>query len=280
MRVRSIFDLYNYNFSLNVLNALNYKWEREKIFSCFHSPKTVNMLLYLDGCSAEYTLKNGEKLYAHSGDITYTPIGSEYSIRLFDFENEHSGTFGINFYLYDSENLPFVLSNDVLIFHLEDKHNYKLLFSKVVLHSEVAIPCYGKMKAGMYDLLLNLAASHKLDRFKRYNLISTGILYMEENVEQELSIAEIAELCNVSETYFRRLFKDYSGMSPVEYRIVSKINRAKLYIEYDDLSISQIADILNFTDTAYFSKQFKARVGMTPLEYKAYVKKHKNGLSN
>ena len=91
---------------------------------------------------------------------------------------------------------------------------------------------------------------------------------MEENPSQNLSINEIAKMCNVSEIYFRRLFKEYSGLSPVEYRIKRKIEKAKSYLDYDNLNISEIADILGFTDTAYFCKQFKAHTGTTPLNYK------------
>lgn len=273
MNVHSVDELYNYNFSINVVNAMNVHWHTQESFNCINSPKKVNMLLYLDECSAEYTLKNGKKLYAHSGDITYTPVGSEYSIRFYDLKTPQSGTYGINFFLFDPENQPFRLcDNHLKIFHIGDGYNYKLLFSKVVMHSEAAVPCYGKMKAGIYDILLNLSAAQKLNRFNRYELISAGILYMEENIDQELSISEIADMCNVSETYFRRLFREYSGLTPMEYRMVNKINRAKLHLEYDDLAISEIAEILHFTDTAYFSKQFKTRVGMTPMEYKKTVK--------
>ncbi len=271
MYVRPIHELYNYNFSVNVINALKSHWRTQNFFSCIDTPKEKNILLYLSDCKAEYTLKNGEKLYAKSGDITYTPVNSEYSVRFYDFKDEASHTVGINFFLFDADNCPFVLSDTVTILTPTDDYNYKLLFSKVDIHSEAAVTCYGKMKAGMYDILLNLSASMRLDKFKKYNLISAGILYMEESIDYDLSIAEIAALCNVSETYFRRLFKEYSGLSPVEYKITSKINKAKLFLEHDNLTVSEIAQKLNFADTAYFSKQFKDRVGMTPLEYKSYT---------
>ena len=79
-------------------------------------------------------------------------------------------------------------------------------------------------------------------------------------------------MCNVSEAYFRRLFKVYSGMSPVEYRTVSKICRAKQYLEDDELTVSEIADKLKFADTSYFVKQFKRATGKTPNEYRKLTK--------
>ena len=91
---------------------------------------------------------------------------------------------------------------------------------------------------------------------------------MEENVSQECSIGQIARMCNVSEIYFRRLFKEYSGLSPMEYRLKRRIERAKNYLAYEDMSVAEIAELLGFVDTAYFCKQFKAYTGVTPLGFK------------
>ncbi len=277
MKIIPIDQLYNYNYSMNVLNGLKQYWRGQDWFSCIHAPKERNMLLYLDGCKAEYTLKNGEKLYAGSGDMVYNPIGCEYRVRFYDFETETSNTVGVNFFLYDEEGEPFVLSDEILRFCPEDRVNYKLLFSKINQYSEAAVVCYSKMKAGMYEILSNLSMVHKTRSLKNYHLIAKGILHMEEYADEELSIAEIAALCNVSEGYFRRLFKEYSGLSPMEYRLRSKIEKAKTYLEYDIMTVKEIAQQLGFVDAAYFSKQFKAKTGMQPLAYKKQKTKKQEG---
>ena len=95
-----------------------------------------------------------------------------------------------------------------------------------------------------------------------------GIAYLENVSDAELNLKEVSNLCNVSTSYFRRLFKEYANVSPKEYVINNKIEKAKLYIEYENFTVSEIAERLNFTDSAYFSKQFKRKVGMSPSEYK------------
>lgn len=92
---------------------------------------------------------------------------------------------------------------------------------------------------------------------------------MENESGENLSIAEIAALCNVSEVYFRRLFKEYSGLSPSDYRLRNKIRRAKLLLKYENMTVSEIAESLSFTGSAYFIKTFRRMTGMTPLKYRA-----------
>lgn len=273
MNIISTDNLYDYNYSIEVINALKQKWEGKCSFSCIGHPKEKNMLLYLSGCKAEYTLSNNRKVIAQSGDIVYTPINYEYSVRFFDFEDGNY-TIGVNFFLYDEDNSPFVLSNEIIIFN-QKSSGCSSLFIKLDKYSESTIKRPSKMKAAMYDILSILSESTRTGNLhkEKFGVISEGINYLEHNEEQSLSIPEIATLCNVSEIYFRKLFKEYSGMSPIKFRIKGKIEKAKLYLEYENMTVQEISDYLGFISPAYFTKQFKAIEGITPSEYKKNTKK-------
>lgn len=267
MKIIPISELYSYDYTLHVINGLKQYWKKVNSFSCLHNPKRVNILVYLDGLKAEYTDRKGEKKYAESGDIVYAPVGSEYFARFYDIERE-GYTVGINFFIYDEKQAPFILSDDILIFKAPKNADYKMLFSKVDIFSEAAISCQGKMKAGMYDIVSMLSELCRAKKQSKFDIIMNGIAYLENNSDAELSLKKIAELCNVSTSYFRRLFREYAGVSPKEYVMNSKLEKAMLYLEYENMSIGEIAECLNFTDAAYFSKQFKQRTGMTPGEYR------------
>ena len=130
---------------------------------------------------------------------------------------------GVNFFLYDDKNAPFIISDGITVFSGDG--GYKLLFSKINSASVRAVTDYAKMKAGMYEIMSMICEKSREKRFDRYSIISKGILYMESEDGENLSIPEIAALCNVSDGYFRRLFKEYSGLSPSDYRLRHKKTR-------------------------------------------------------
>jgi len=274
MKIVSVEELYSRDYTLEVINGLRQYWRSTKIFNCINVPKAHHILLYLDGCSAEYLLKSGEKIFAKSGDLIYAPMGAEYKLTLYDFESEKSNTVGVNFRIFDEEGKPIAISSDVVVFDT-DNSAYKYLMSEIEKYGAGNTPCYGVMKANLYRILSMLGEHYhqKSLNSDEYILISKGIFYLENDRTLELSVKQIAEMCNVSEVYFRRLFEKYSGESPAKYKLRRKINKARLYLEYENMSVSEIGECLGFVDTAYFIKMFKKYVGVTPLQYKQSLKK-------
>lgn len=267
MKRINVSELYHHNYSLDVVGSAKQYWETKKTFTSIGSPKVYNMLLYLSGCSAEYTQKNGKKLYAKSKNIIYVPQGAEYSLRLFDFENDESHTIGVNFLLYDDKNEPSVLSKDIRVFDNQDS-SYSYLFQDIFRYSK-SVSCPGGMKGGVYTILSRLSQQRRYERMrsKKYMVISKGIEYLENDDTLELSIHDIAAMCNVSEVYFRRLFFAYAGVTPVQYKIDRKIEMAITLLKYEDMSVADVAEQLGFSDSTHLINTFKKKTGMTPTSY-------------
>lgn len=269
MKIIPIDKLYDLNYSINVINGLKQYWQEGNFFSCINNPKKVNMLLYINGLNAEYTTKKSEKKYAYPGDVVYSPIGSEYSV-VFDKCKKDGCTIGINFFIYDEHNQLFNFSDDIIVFHAPSNANYAALFEKTDQYSEATVSCPGNMKAGMYEVISMLSNLRRSRKPSKYDIIMKGIAYLENNPDIDFNIGDISNMCNVSPSYFRRLFKEYAKISPREYIMNSRLEKAKLYLEYESMTVAEIAKQLHFTDAAYFSKQFKDRTGMTPTEYRKY----------
>lgn len=268
MKKIEIMDLYDIEYSVKVINALQ---QRRTNFSCIGAPKRCNMLLFLDGCSAVYTQKDGQSIYAQSDDMVYIPLEAEYTVEFFDFQSKDSQTVHINFWLFDAKETPFVLNENITVFRA-DNSGYRSIFYKIDHYSEANIQCRGKIKSIMYDLLFKLSDFYRNDRRNKYNIIANGITYLEQDEAQILSIGQIASTCNVSEVYFRKIFKEYSGLSPAQYRLETKICRAKNYLKQDDFSLSEIAERLGFAETSYFIRVFKKHTGITPGAYRTKQK--------
>ena len=104
---------------------------------------------------------------------------------------------------------------------------------------------------------------------KKYTIIEESEKYLEKNLYNgKISIQEIADQSNVSEVYFRRLFKEKHGISPMQYININRLKTAKNLLVEDELSISEISQTCGFLDVYSFSRAFKKWAGISPSEYR------------
>lgn len=98
------------------------------------------------------------------------------------------------------------------------------------------------------------------------NLISKAQLRIRESLESSLTIQQVAEELGVSYSNFRKLFKEYTGLSPAVYQQDLRLQRAKELLSTTSMSIKEIAYQLNFESPDYFSAKFKNKTGHRPSE--------------
>jgi AraC-like DNA-binding protein len=97
-------------------------------------------------------------------------------------------------------------------------------------------------------------------------MVNRAQLRIREELESSLTIQQIAQDLGVSYSNFRKLFKEYTGISPALYQQDLKLQRAKELLSTTDLSIKEIAYQLNFESPDYFSAKFKIKTGRKPSE--------------
>jgi len=79
-----------------------------------------------------------------------------------------------------------------------------------------------------------------------------------------LNMEDVAEQLNVGYTWFRRMFREYTGMSPGHYHLQLRLNRAQSLLHNTNLTVSQIAHATGFTTERYFIRIFREKIGQTP----------------
>ena len=95
-------------------------------------------------------------------------------------------------------------------------------------------------------------------------VIRKASFLLRERTDANLSVETLADELNVGYTYFRRLFKKYTGFSPKQYHTQLRFERVKRLLSETDLSISEIANLLNFDSTFHLSQWFKKLSGTPP----------------
>jgi AraC family transcriptional regulator len=88
--------------------------------------------------------------------------------------------------------------------------------------------------------------------------------YIQTHLDQNLSLAQIAESINISPTYFARSFKRATGTSPHQYVIQQRVERAKVMLKTTDLAIANIAFQVGFSSQSHLTQHFKRLTGSTP----------------
>ncbi len=98
--------------------------------------------------------------------------------------------------------------------------------------------------------------------------IEKARMIMREHPGGEVCLDSIAASLNMSYSWFRKMFKQYTGLSPAQYQLWVKLQKAKALLIGSSKNIKEIAFLLEFESSNYFTVFFKQKTGMTPVEFR------------
>lgn len=114
---------------------------------------------------------------------------------------------------------------------------------------------------------LNLSKSQSLSESKNPRILPAAE-FIKKNYDTKITNEELAELCNMSVTHFRRIFKENFGISPMQYHEKIRMHWAVIFLQSRMFTVSEISEKLGYSDVYYFSNAFKKYTGNTPSYYK------------
>jgi len=92
--------------------------------------------------------------------------------------------------------------------------------------------------------------------------------YIQQNLDKDLTLAELAAVVYMSPYHFARLFKCSTGVPPHRFVIGQRIVRARAFLERQELSIAQISTMVGFRTPSHFTAVFRRILGVTPGVYR------------
>ena len=146
------------------------------------------------------------------------------------------------------------LYEDIIRIAQEEKAGYQQMISSIVL--SILGTVYYKNKNRQYT------DSYIVDKINEARNI------IKSNTESTLSQEDIAKELGLGYSWYRRMFKEYTGVSPAQYHLQQKIMKAKEFLTTTDKNISEIAYSLHFENVCQFSTFFKNKEGITPSEFR------------
>jgi AraC-like DNA-binding protein len=110
------------------------------------------------------------------------------------------------------------------------------------------------------------SSSHEYN--KKREMLAEALRYLESNIINELNVSELALKACMSPHYFRKVFKEVTGLAPIEYINKIRINKAVQLLKDGSLTISEVAEMVGINDTNYFSRLFRKNMYCTPTEFR------------
>lgn len=108
--------------------------------------------------------------------------------------------------------------------------------------------------------------------------IKSAVIDMVRNPNETMKLKfsiYISKKLNYDYTYLSNLFTEVQGASIAQFIIANKIERIKELIIYDELNITEIAFLMNYSSVAHLSNQFKKESGLTPTQFKKLTDKRR-----
>ena len=130
----------------------------------------------------------------------------------------------------------------------------------------------------------NLIAAHLLQHYATHQLavreynyglapskLKKVLEYIDRHLSTDLSLKEIAQQTNISQSHFSRLFKQSVGLSPWQYVIQRRVEIAKQLLKNEDLTIDRVSDRLGFLSHSQFTIFFRKYTGVSPKKYRQQI---------
>lgn len=244
-----------------------------------HHHTECELSVFIDGegiysvCGREYHFKPMDVfLFGSNEEHCITAIDKEINLLNIQFEPrilwEHSENIEI-LKLFSSRNENFsnrfdssdaVLSNLILSMENELKNKnigYKIKVKYLLL-------------SALIHIMRNYPYTKKEGSFfggKVTEYIKNAMLYIDSNLENYLSLKDIAEVACMTPTYFSSVFKKFNGISPWEYITIKRVEMAINLLKTSDMSKLEIAERCGFSSSSNFYKAFLKITGKHPKDF-------------
>lgn len=252
-------------------------------FDLWNQPDNENSIHHHDFFEISIILQ-GESLYlidgewktVRSGDVLMFNPGVDHAEKQLINTYSHQLHIGIkNFKLYgleenhfpNSSSLLSIQDNQLKVFDKawqlieefnQQQTNFHFIGRALVMEMMILLLRSLEKEEQVQDT----AHTNQSDRMNQVvQLITT---YMENNYAKDISIEQLATLYYVSPTYLSKIFKDLTGVSPINYLIQIRLKNAHQMLEKQDLTVKEVAKAVGYEDAYHFSKSFKKHFGISP----------------
>ena len=253
-----------------------------------HSHKDFYELVLVHSGKAEQVIENNHQKL-NGGDIFLIPPGVEYSYKNAEKFEIYNLLFSKSFFRYFEHDLQKSLNYHMLFPLRTDRERSKNNFAPVIfqltsnlfweiekltndIEQELNSSEIGSQVGALSDFLkiiltiIRYAEAKQNNKLNNKNMQNIGKLLaiLDSRYKENWDIASMAKFCNMQINNFRFQFKEQVGVSPINYLMKLRIEKAIGLLQFSGMNVSEIALEVGFSDSNYFSRQFHKYTGKTP----------------
>ncbi|MGH4050873.1 MAG: helix-turn-helix transcriptional regulator [Clostridium sp.] len=227
-----------------------------------------------------YPISKGDLVFRRPGQLVKGVM--PYSCYLICFDMTSNSAKTRESYIFDkNQQFQFYYLNMMLdaippVFHPESSEKYHQLFDSVLIEF---INCNEFSSVLLKSLILqiifefhrdviNPISSLKIPCVAQYKMLENVIEYIQNNIQNKLSLNELSDITKLSPNYFHKIFTKAMGTTPNGYVTKIRIDKGKELLVRTGKSVADIAVLCGFENTPYFSYLFKKQIFLTPGEFR------------
>ena len=226
-----------------------------------HTDRPSHGLALFYGRGSIYNFSDGKTFETEAGDCIYLPKGSTYAVRSCPESPTDTACFAVNFRVLDDEiydPIKLKIKNPAALALYRDIVKHRLSHSSTA-HEEALSDLY------------KLISIIKKEYFAPYSpsieksIIEPAVNYIHQHAfGEEISAERLADVCDISQSYMRKLFDRVYGRSPIEYLRSVRLEYARELLLSGEYSVTDASMRAGFNDTAYFSREFRKYFSYPP----------------
>ncbi|MBQ7573260.1 MAG: AraC family transcriptional regulator [Clostridia bacterium] len=265
------------------LNGIGHQYGNDMQNTCDYRISSDFELIFVEGGQNQIEI-DGVIHNGNPGDIFVIPPFSKNKIQTTK-ENPHD-----NYWIHFSMD-PFCYNEVFLNLLLTERGNYCIksesfqscimLLKRIEEEMNEMQPGYKVIREGYFRTILALLIRENIKKSDTITFPSVSkaqrrnleliMKYVDEHLNQSITVQDIAEHVHLSVSYIFRIFQDNINCSPNRYIRVQKAMMAKIYMETSQMTLYEISKELGFLNYSYFSKLFKDIYGVSP---KGFIDRH------
>jgi AraC-like DNA-binding protein len=216
----------------------------------FNDGRPKNAFLHTIKGKIAYTFIETNQVYVvNEGETFFIPAGVKHTTQYL----QESNTVGLLQFDVIKGDLPSSLYG----FHVFNNESFSSVFRNI-WEPNLNNPTY---TLTLVSQLLWLATSSTNQISNKFIKLLPVITEIEQHYYENYKMEHYANMCNMSESGFRRLFHEYTQLSPIEYRNVIRLKKAKQFIQCGEYTVEEAANEVGIFNLSFFYRLYKKYFG-------------------